>query len=270
MKPDEIKIPAPCDEDWNAMREAGPDAAAVGAAAKRRYCEACSFHVVDLSSLAEEDARKVIRAPRDERLCVSYIVRRDGTIRFADSDSISGGAVMAASRAGSSSGGNSLGSIASDTPRRARLAPSSEALVQIRRPMRRATLAVALAACTPHGDANDQPQVDAVEVSPAVTSPAYVVPAEPGTAAVEVIVHEQPLEDEIRVKGDMPPPPTEYRLQGKPAIHRDELPDPPPPFNDDADAPCDPPPDSPKPAPRDPDEYRKKGKLMIVDDDPLG
>jgi hypothetical protein len=73
-KIDELAIAEPCSADWNAMepRERG------------RFCAQCSLEVVDVSALGVDEARELAARPRETRLCVSYLVRPDGSIRFAD------------------------------------------------------------------------------------------------------------------------------------------------------------------------------------------
>jgi len=76
MHRDELRIPSPCNADWNAMepRERG------------RFCSACELEVVDISARTEAEVRELAgatRASRTSRVCVSYLVNRDGTIRLA-------------------------------------------------------------------------------------------------------------------------------------------------------------------------------------------
>ena len=56
---DRIKIPAPCDADWEAM--SGND--------QVRFCEHCNLRVTDLSSMTRQEAtRLVARSEARDRL----------------------------------------------------------------------------------------------------------------------------------------------------------------------------------------------------------
>ena len=72
MHPRDLPIPSPCAADWSAMTPTE----------RGRFCAACSLEVLDISAMPEHEARAVM--PRaDARVCVSYIVRPDGTLRLA-------------------------------------------------------------------------------------------------------------------------------------------------------------------------------------------
>ena len=47
MRPDDLRIPSPCDADWNAMEPRD----------RARFCAACSLEVVDVSTRTEEELR---------------------------------------------------------------------------------------------------------------------------------------------------------------------------------------------------------------------
>jgi hypothetical protein len=69
-----VPLKNPCSLDWQKMtpRDGG------------RFCGDCKKVVRDLSSLSEDEARALLRAPRNEELCVRYLYDRDGTIVFKD------------------------------------------------------------------------------------------------------------------------------------------------------------------------------------------
>lgn len=69
MRVDEITIPEPCHEDWDAMdpRERG------------RFCHSCRKKVHNLSSMTEREARDLM--DRDDEICVAYF-EQDGRVAF--------------------------------------------------------------------------------------------------------------------------------------------------------------------------------------------
>lgn len=75
MRADEISIPTPCDEDWDAMdREE-----------RGRYCHRCARSVHDLSAMTEPEARALLDAAEvGERLCISMVVRGDRVVHSDD------------------------------------------------------------------------------------------------------------------------------------------------------------------------------------------
>jgi hypothetical protein len=68
MHADELPIPEPCHEDWSTMT--GPE--------KRRFCNACSKHVHDLSAMTAAEAKETLSDEPD--ICVRYTVNEDGTL----------------------------------------------------------------------------------------------------------------------------------------------------------------------------------------------
>lgn len=66
---DRMNIPAPCDADWDSM---------IGNE-QVRFCEHCSLHVTDLSSLTRKDAMELV-ARSQGRLCVRFIQRPNGEV----------------------------------------------------------------------------------------------------------------------------------------------------------------------------------------------
>jgi hypothetical protein len=59
-RPVTVEIPAPCPMDWASMR--GDD--------RRRFCDACSRHVHDLSACTREEAERLLEAT-DGDLCAA-------------------------------------------------------------------------------------------------------------------------------------------------------------------------------------------------------
>lgn len=136
LRKSELPISNPCDEDWGGMRR-DPGA--------RRFCDQCSKHVHDLTSMTEDEARDVLAQAGGERICVRYRVDGSGALRFrepAQKTQIEPTLVPVAAlrRRGAPS----------------RVAPIAAAPA--------AVLAVALAACTPHGEAEEPEAIEVIEV----------------------------------------------------------------------------------------------------------
>lgn len=70
MKASEIRIPEPCNEDWEGMT---PEQ-------RGRFCAACQKKVHDLSAMTEDDAKVLLDT--DEDICVSYLSDSRGTVQF--------------------------------------------------------------------------------------------------------------------------------------------------------------------------------------------
>jgi hypothetical protein len=70
---DNIRIAAPCKEDWSKMQ--GDD--------RVRHCTKCDQDVFNLSALTREQAESLIRDKRGE-LCARYFKRKDGTVITQD------------------------------------------------------------------------------------------------------------------------------------------------------------------------------------------
>ncbi len=66
---DRMIIPAPCNADWDSM---------IGNE-RVRFCEHCSLHVTNLSSLTRPEAMRLV-ARSEGRLCVRFMKRSDGSI----------------------------------------------------------------------------------------------------------------------------------------------------------------------------------------------
>lgn len=80
MHRNDLPIPKPCSADWDAMAPRD----------KGRFCSECAIEVVDVSAYREADAESIRERVRtsNTRLCVSYVVRTDGTVRFTDSPDV--------------------------------------------------------------------------------------------------------------------------------------------------------------------------------------
>lgn len=75
MRIDELHIQEPCHQDWDAMESQG----------QRRFCDACTKHVHDLSAMTETEARALLDAPRpQDGLCIRYTSAPDGRVVFRD------------------------------------------------------------------------------------------------------------------------------------------------------------------------------------------
>lgn len=70
---DQVNIPKPCEADWDKM--IGND--------RVRFCEHCSLHVTDLSSLTRPQALRLVERSQG-RLCVRFIQSSDGTVITRD------------------------------------------------------------------------------------------------------------------------------------------------------------------------------------------
>lgn len=69
-----LPIQNPCHEDWTAMKSDG---------ASRRFCDVCTKHVHDISSMTEATARSVLADESAKgRVCVRYTVDAAGHIKF--------------------------------------------------------------------------------------------------------------------------------------------------------------------------------------------
>lgn len=64
-----LRVVAPCQAPWEAME--GDD--------DERHCARCSRTVHNLSAMREAEARRLL-AGSDDRLCVRFLSRRDGTV----------------------------------------------------------------------------------------------------------------------------------------------------------------------------------------------
>ena len=68
MHADQIHIPTPCHEDWDAMRPEGA----------RRFCDSCTQHVHDLSAMTHDEAQALMDSGDD--VCVRFAQRPDGEL----------------------------------------------------------------------------------------------------------------------------------------------------------------------------------------------
>lgn len=69
---DDLRIPAPCDEDFDAMTPSG----------RGRACASCCEVVHDMSAMTEREAARFLAARRGQRTCVHFELRPDGSILY--------------------------------------------------------------------------------------------------------------------------------------------------------------------------------------------
>lgn len=69
---DDLKIPAPCAEDFDEMTPAGPG----------RHCASCCSVVHDMSAMTEREAARFLAARRGQPTCVHFNLRPDGSIVY--------------------------------------------------------------------------------------------------------------------------------------------------------------------------------------------
>lgn len=69
---DDLKIPAPCAEDFDEMTPAGPG----------RMCDRCCSVVHDMSAMTERAAARFLAARRGQPTCVHFEFHPDGAIRY--------------------------------------------------------------------------------------------------------------------------------------------------------------------------------------------
>jgi hypothetical protein len=188
----DIEIPEPCHADWDAMRPED----------KGRFCSECSKTVHDLSAMTKVEAKGFLRRTGCRDICVSFQHREDGTLVF----------------------------------REPVLRPEAVVpLARLRRPrsvaaaVAGAGMAVALAACAPHGEA---PAQHYAAEAPVFEAPRVIVPhgsqqTGPVPPPVEHVNVEEPCEPVVtevepagseRIRGRMKPTPepTIKRTAGKP------------------------------------------------------
>ena len=70
---DRIGVATPCGESWDGME--GDD--------RVRYCDRCALHVYNLSGMSRDEASDLVSGA-DERLCVRFFRRTDGTVLTRD------------------------------------------------------------------------------------------------------------------------------------------------------------------------------------------
>lgn len=73
---DRVRIASPCHVGWDQMT----------GDARRRFCDACSLHVYNLSDMTADEAEGFVRAAEGlpERTCVRFYARGDGTVITKD------------------------------------------------------------------------------------------------------------------------------------------------------------------------------------------
>lgn len=136
MRSQDIRIPEPCHADWDGMRPED----------KGRFCSSCNKKVHDLSAMTKDEAEVFLHRAACEDVCVSYQHLEDGTLVFRE-----------------------------PAARPAPVVP----LARLRRPravaaaVAGAGVAMALAACTPHGEA---PVRYSADETPMFHEPSVVIP----------------------------------------------------------------------------------------------
>ncbi len=145
MRSQDIQIPEPCHADWDAMR---PEQ-------RGRYCFECRKKVHDLSAMTRPQARDFLRDNASADICVSYQHGDDGVLVFRERPA----PVVPLSRL-----------------RRPRGARTMAAAVAS------AGMAVALAACAPHGEPGPVHEAE----TPTFSTPAVVIPHGPSQTATPV------------------------------------------------------------------------------------
>ena len=173
----DVEVQNPCHEDWDAMRVED----------RRRFCERCQEHVHDLSAMSDAEVRAFLGGRAGQEVCVSYVPRTDGTIRLAPRRPAPPSPVVPVSR------------------------------LRPRRPLAVAGVAMALVACTPHGE-HAALEIESEEAPVSVIAPTVIPhtpdafedePCEPELDPEE----EPPLLDKPRIRGRIKRP-----VKGKIAI----------------------------------------------------
>ena len=183
MRRQDIEIPEPCHADWDAMRPED----------KGRFCSDCRKTVHDLSAMTKDEAKDFLRRSACNDVCVSYQHHEDGTLVFLE-----------------------------PVPRPTTVVP----LARLLRPrsvaaaVAGAGMAMALAACAPHGDA---PAKRYAAEAPVFEAPSVVIPigveekSEPPRNPPPV-VEDEPCDPEVakvieKVEPALPEP--ENRVRGR-------------------------------------------------------
>lgn len=139
---------------------------------RRRYCDRCQEHVHDLSAMSDAEAKDFLRGRAGQEVCVSYVPRTDGTIRLS--------------------------------PRPAPVVPVSR--LRRRRPLAVAGMAMALVACTPHGE-HEALEIESEDTPVSVIAPT-VIPHTPDA------FEDEPCEPELDPE-DEPPILDKPRIRGR-------------------------------------------------------
>ena len=74
MRRQDVHIPEPCHADWQEM----------DGDSERRFCDACSKHVHDLSAMTRDEARTFMAANQDGHVCVQYLLDDEDQLIFRD------------------------------------------------------------------------------------------------------------------------------------------------------------------------------------------
>ena len=202
----DLELSRPCPIDLDSL--------GVDRRQKRVFCSHCSAHVTDISKMSEVEAEAYVAANRGSGVCISYLRDEEGNVRFADSRDV-GGAM---------SGPEERASIP-------RPVPSLVPLERLRHPAVRraaAVAALALAACTPHGD-HDDPYVESIDdvvmertdrEIPLAEEPSELPPVVEALPEI-VEVPEEPCEPEVPVKTTKKKKPVRGRLKRRTPVKVD-------------------------------------------------
>ena len=150
----DIEIPEPCHADWDAMRPED----------KGRFCFDCRKTVHDLSAMTKDEAKDFLRRSACNDICVSYQHHEDGTLAFRE-----------------------------PAPRPSTVVPVARLLRprSVAAAVASAGMAMALAACAPHGDA---PAQRYAAEAPAFEAPGVVIPI---GVAEKPVVEDEPCDPEV-------------------------------------------------------------------------
>lgn len=72
--PEDLPAPpvySPCDKKWEFMHRAG---------LRQQFCDRCQLPVHNLSALSKPEAEAFLAASKSRRTCLTYVMRRDGSM----------------------------------------------------------------------------------------------------------------------------------------------------------------------------------------------
>ena len=187
MDADSLRLDNPCPVELDQADFVGT---------KRHFCDHCSKDVHVLSNMSEEEARELLRSVAGQNVCVSYHRRADGSVVFQEPPRPV--------------------ALADVVPlhRLTRRRPGFSA--SVRRAAVAASMAAAVAGCTPHGETAQSIEVDEVPAQMAggmVVVPPVEVEPEPVMELGEI---EAILEPPVPFAGGIKAPP----VDPPPAQHR--------------------------------------------------
>lgn len=168
MDANTLPITGPCPVDF--------DRSTFDDGATRRFCDVCSKNVHNLSAMSRDEARTFLRVNAGKKLCVTYKHDARGDIRFrSDGPPATVSSVVPVSaltrktrpEGPPTQAGRTLPLLSVSRTAEA-MAPTraGSTVTALRRPAVAAGFAAALAACTPHGEAQLPPTPDQEVVEP--------------------------------------------------------------------------------------------------------